>query len=153
MLDAKPLTAEELKDIRSHRYTYRHWEDDDRFLATLDERDRELADEKIECERSDRLIAHLSSWQDADGHFHDLTNPEYQVQPFITDCFRLTRDLAEARKALADYALWVGSVHERDCPEDDTCACKCKPINAAVNNALRDYPLPGAALGPEGAGE
>lgn len=49
-------------------------------------------------------------------------------------------DLLEAVKL---YAEWHGACHEKDCPGDDTCNCKGKPINEAINNAVRlaDYQI------------
>jgi hypothetical protein len=41
------------------------------------------------------------------------------------------------REAFKDYVLHFGAAHEVDCPEDDTCDCDLKPLNDAVNDALR----------------
>lgn len=34
---------------------------------------------------------------------------------------------------LKTYAQWHGSIHENNCPQDDMCDCKYKPINESVN--------------------
>lgn len=42
----------------------------------------------------------------------------------------------EVIKALEQYLDWHGSIHDEDCPEDDTCDCSWKPVNDGVNVAL-----------------
>lgn len=36
-----------------------------------------------------------------------------------------------------NYINWHGPCHENDCPGDDTCTCKGKPINEAMENAVK----------------
>jgi len=45
--------------------------------------------------------------------------------------------LEQTVAALTAYVLWHGGCHESACPQDDTCHCEGKPINDAVNEALR----------------
>jgi hypothetical protein len=44
--------------------------------------------------------------------------------------------LVVMRQALLDYSRWHGATHERDCPCDDTCQCKGKAVDDAVNLIL-----------------
>lgn len=46
--------------------------------------------------------------------------------------------LALLKTAVLPYVEWFGAAHEGECPEDDTCDCACKPINDALNAALRE---------------
>lgn len=48
----------------------------------------------------------------------------------------IDRAQAELLEALKQYIDWYGAAHEQGCPEDDTCDCKGKPINEAVNAAI-----------------
>ena len=39
---------------------------------------------------------------------------------------------------LTQYVIYHGAIHEDDCPSDDTCECRWRPVNNAVNAAC-DY--------------
>ena len=39
-------------------------------------------------------------------------------------------------EAVKRYVDWHGPCHEDECPGDDTCSCKGKPINDAINAAI-----------------
>lgn len=39
-------------------------------------------------------------------------------------------------EGLRQYVEWWGAAHAKGCPQDDTCDCPCKPLNAAVNSIL-----------------
>jgi len=47
----------------------------------------------------------------------------------------------ELYDAIKKYVDWHGGCHEEDCPLDDTCNCKGKPINDAINCALRNFEI------------
>jgi hypothetical protein len=51
--------------------------------------------------------------------------------------FRITaaKRLLSVLKAMASMH---GGVHDADCPEDDTCACRFKPFNDLVNKAITE---------------
>lgn len=59
----------------------------------------ELDAERVKAahDRLEAQLAHLESWQDSSGHFHDLLNPEAEVQPLIDALARVKRE----RDALA----------------------------------------------------
>ncbi len=75
-----------------------------------------------------------------------------RIQAITTDYCRMRDQRDAARKeleiaveaisrtqfALAEYIAWSGAVHQRGCPEDDTCACKGKPVNDAINAVYKD---------------
>ena len=116
MPDAKPLTQEEIIDIRAHRFTYRHWDDDDRWLATLDQRDRELAAKTEECEQLQGLedaLAEEFGYSSANDIRADSprlwalgqTDNTYEGDDGLYEVLsgrfaRLTRDLAESETNL-----------------------------------------------------
>lgn len=37
---------------------------------------------------------------------------------------------------LTQYIQWYGAIHENNCPQDDTCECKYKKINDAINRSV-----------------
>ena len=47
------------------------------------------------------------------------------------------RDAARGAYLLAQHVHYYGSIHEDDCPEEDTCSC---PLAAGVNELIRRYP-------------
>lgn len=48
-------------------------------------------------------------------------------------------ELADAAlNALRDFVAWHGPAHEINCPEDDTCDCRGRELNARVNRVLED---------------
>jgi len=46
-------------------------------------------------------VAHLGSWKDQQGHFHDLTNPEAEVQPIIDGLAEAKTRAEQAENVLA----------------------------------------------------
>jgi hypothetical protein len=44
------------------------------------------------------------------------------------------------RESVRMFADWHGGCHEPNCPEDDTCACKGRPINEAINAICAEFP-------------
>jgi hypothetical protein len=87
------------------------------------------------------------AWE-AVGHIKDLLGHIKTLQIMLPPLHAKIADLKErlqvAEDALArltaavlPYVEWWGAAHEADCPEDDTCRCNGKPINDALNAALK----------------
>lgn len=96
MPEVKPLKAEVTLAIRLNLLDG-VWIDPEtglRLLATLDERDAEIA-------RLTALVQHLESWQDRSGQRYDLTNPEASVQPLADGLERVAKELYKAESLLA----------------------------------------------------
>jgi len=49
---------------------------------------------------------------------------------------KLIRSAPDLLDALKRFAEVHGPAHEEDCPGDDTCHCKWKPVNDAVNSSI-----------------
>ena len=77
----------------------------------------------------------------AEVHFSTC---DTHMEPFSKRAWVRFEDYYTQRKlcvemlaAFEKYVEYHGACHEEDCPEDDTCNCAHKPINDAVNAAIR----------------
>jgi len=61
-----------------------------------------------------------------------IGHPKCKCGGFTTALPQVSVLVADLEK-LMEYVQWHGGVHDCSCPEDDTCDCFGKPINAAVN--------------------
>lgn len=75
-----------------------------------------------------RKVATWIAELDAGGVDDDL-----EVLKANADLISAAPDLLAALRAYVD---WFGAAHHGDCPADDTCDCRCKPLNDAVNAAI-----------------
>ena len=105
----------------------------ERLCAAKNARDAAL----VRAERAERALI--------DNGFKDMGGAEWK--PPVNKYAVLYREALAAkveaerrpcrmREALKEYVDVCGSVHEKDCPKDDTCGCKWKYVNDMVNAAL-----------------
>lgn len=103
-----------------------------RFFNALSPEEHAAADRVIANENvlMDRFIADLESVLSA----ADLRASGY---PLPLSRHRPSVPLAEMVKGLETFLVAVGSVHDEDCPRDDTCECSWKAANDGANAAYR----------------
>lgn len=123
-MEAKPLTNEELKALWTEMEN-NPWR---RFKATIESRDREIAELKAKLKRAElsidnssqerdaaiQLIDHLGSWKDKDRHCYDLTNPEAQVQPIIDKLDAAIQSLNNITHIKDELALELKAANAKD---------------------------------------
>lgn len=62
---------------------------------------------------------------------------EPKLQVVFTPLFFTLAALRQSHAALVQVCEGIGATHEEDCPSDDTCDCKYKPLNDSINTAYR----------------
>lgn len=75
------------------------------------------------------------------------------ARDMVEQLYPVLHALVHCHAALRMICHWHGGFHEDDCPVDDTCDCKWKPLNQAINQAIDGAVAAIADPGPMPAGE
>lgn len=121
----------------------------DELEAKLTENDREI-------ERLRKCASECSFFCLSHNHARrvdeSMCSAKYQIRQAHAAIAKLTaerdalraemNELRECGDGLREYVAWNGGVHDPGCPDDDTCDCEGKPINAAVNKLCSHLQTP-----------